>query len=271
MKNIFIFLLLSVFADDINRIAAINRIKKEAEQAYQNENYKEAVSKYSILVDSLGQKDDKVLLNLSNAYFKVNDTLNAKYLYNQLTDTEDPAIKSLAYQQLGIMANNQNKYQESLYFFKNSLKANPDNEDSRYNYELLKKLLENQQNQNQQNQQDQNQENNKDQDQQEQEQQDQQQQNEQNKEEQENQQDQQESEEQQNQDKKQDPSRQEEQEKDQQQENESQPEPQKLEDMKISEEMAKKILEAMRNNEIQYLQQQRRKPTKSQDSGKPDW
>jgi hypothetical protein len=47
--------------------------------------------------------------------------------------------------------------------------------------------------------------------------------------------------------------------------------PQQLEDMKISEEMAKKILEAMRNNEIQYLQQQRRKPTKPRDSGKPDW
>lgn len=266
MKSIFLFLLLSIFADDINKIAAINRIKKEADEAYQNENYQDAVKKYSLLVDSLDQKDDKLLLNLSNAYFMAHDTTNAKYLYNQLTDTDNPEIQSLAYQQLGIMATSQKKYKESLYHFKNSLKANPYNEDSRYNYELLKKLMENQQNQDQQNQQDQKQDKNKDQEQQDQE----KQQNEQNKEEQKNQQDQQDQQ-QQKQEEKEDQSKEQEQENNEQQKNKNQPDPQKMEDMKISEEMAKKILEAMRNNEIQYLQQQRKKPTQPQDSGKPDW
>ncbi len=265
MRAIFIFILLTVFSDDINRIAYINRLKKEAETAYKSESYQEAVKKYSVLVDSLGQREDKMLLNLSNAYFKANDTTNAKYLYNQLINTDNNSIKSLAYQQLGILANNQNKYEESLYYFKNSLKADPGNEDSRYNYELLKKLLENQQNQNQQNQQkDQNQ------DQQDQEQ-DQQkdQENDQKQEEQESQQNKQQQEEQQQQNEEQ--SQEEQQKSEEQKENENPPQPQNLEDMKISEEMAKKILEAMRNNEIQYLQQQRRKPTKPRDSGKPDW
>jgi Ca-activated chloride channel family protein len=45
----------------------------------------------------------------------------------------------------------------------------------------------------------------------------------------------------------------------------------KLEQMKISEDKAKMILEAMRNQEKQYLQQQKRKATKSRDRGKPDW
>jgi hypothetical protein len=40
---------------------------------------------------------------------------------------------------------------------------------------------------------------------------------------------------------------------------------------KISEEKARMILEAMRNQEKQYLQQQKRKSTKSRDRGKPDW
>jgi Ca-activated chloride channel family protein len=271
MKSIFLFLFLSVFADDINKIAAINRIRKEADEAYQKENYQEAARKYSILVDSLGQKDDRILLNLSNSYFKNSDTTHAKYLYNQLTATDNPEIQSLAHQQLGIMASDQKKYKESLFHFKNSLIANPRNEDSRYNYELLKKMMQNQQNQNQQNQQDQNQEKNKDQEQQDQ-QQDQQQQNDQKKDKQENQQDQQQQQQQQQQqEEKQNQSEQQEQENDQQQQNKNQPEPKKMEDMKISEEMAKKILEAMRNNEIQYLQQQRKKPTQPRDSGKPDW
>ena len=45
----------------------------------------------------------------------------------------------------------------------------------------------------------------------------------------------------------------------------------RLQEMKISEEKALMILEAMRQNEIKYLQQQKRKATKKPDRGKPDW
>jgi outer membrane biosynthesis protein TonB len=45
----------------------------------------------------------------------------------------------------------------------------------------------------------------------------------------------------------------------------------KLKELNMSEEKARMILEAMRNNEIQYLQQMKRKATKKPDSGKPDW
>lgn len=60
---------------------------------------------------------------------------------------------------------------------------------------------------------------------------------------------------------------------DQQEKNDQQkPDPsKKLEEMKISEEKARMILEAMRNQEKQYLQQQKRKATQPRESGKPDW
>jgi len=45
----------------------------------------------------------------------------------------------------------------------------------------------------------------------------------------------------------------------------------KLKEMEMSEEKAKMILEAMKNQEIQYLQQNKRKATKPKDKGKPDW
>jgi hypothetical protein len=45
----------------------------------------------------------------------------------------------------------------------------------------------------------------------------------------------------------------------------------KLKEMNISEEKAQMILEAMKNNEIQYLQQQKRKATERPPSDKPDW
>ena len=45
----------------------------------------------------------------------------------------------------------------------------------------------------------------------------------------------------------------------------------KLKEMNISPEKAEMILEALKNNEIQYVQQNKRKATKRKDSDKPDW
>ncbi|MCE7997182.1 MAG: hypothetical protein HEP71_34800 [Roseivirga sp.] len=45
----------------------------------------------------------------------------------------------------------------------------------------------------------------------------------------------------------------------------------KLKEMKISPEKAQMILEAMKNNEIQYVQQNKRKAKKRKDRSKPDW
>ena len=46
---------------------------------------------------------------------------------------------------------------------------------------------------------------------------------------------------------------------------------QNLEEMKISPEKAQMILDALKNNEIQYIQQMQRRPTQRPDSDKPDW
>ena len=45
----------------------------------------------------------------------------------------------------------------------------------------------------------------------------------------------------------------------------------KLQQMNVSEEKAKMILEALRNKEAQYFQQMRKKATEKPKSNKPDW
>ena len=45
----------------------------------------------------------------------------------------------------------------------------------------------------------------------------------------------------------------------------------KLKEINISKEKAEMILEALKNNEIQYLQQLKRKTSKKVDKSKPDW
>jgi len=276
MKLILIIFLFINPLSDLDKIARINKAKKEAERAYLAKDYSLANAKYLYLKDSLGVTDDKLLLNLANTQYLLKDSANALNSYSTLKDSPDREISSIAYQQLGTMQFNSKKYKEALNQYKSALKENPGNDDARYNYELLKKLVKEQEEQQKQNK-DKNKEQNKDQ--KDQEKQDQQQ--EQNKEDQENQdqeeQQDQEKQDQQEKDKEQEKQEQEEENPDeekQEEEQESKPNPideEKLKEMKISKEKAKLILEAMKNNEIQYIQQNKRKAKKKKDPTKPDW
>ena len=108
--------------------------------------------------------------NLSNALFrserydKAEQTLK-KFVTDSTRTEKDRAD---AYYNLGNMQFMQQKLQEALESYKNSLRLNPEDMEAKYNYAYTKKMLEQQQQQDQQNQdnnenQDQNQDQNKDQ------------------------------------------------------------------------------------------------------------
>jgi tetratricopeptide (TPR) repeat protein len=149
MRLVVLVLLMSLFPSDINKIAKVNRLKRVAEEAYKNGEYETAISSFRILTDSLGVNEDPILLNLGNAYFQQKDTTSAAQYYSRVLSSDDTNLRSLAYQQMGVINKQQNKLKEALSDFKASLKSNPNNEDARYNYELLKKILDDQEQQQQ--------------------------------------------------------------------------------------------------------------------------
>jgi Ca-activated chloride channel family protein len=279
LKSVLVLMLLLVDPGDIGKI---NSAKSEAKKAYLAGDYKTAVEKYTYLVDSLGVKEDQVMMNLANSYFQLNDTTKAVSSFQPLTMSGDPKLKSVANQQLGVISNREGKFEEALNYFKQALKANPTNDDARFNYEMVKKKLEEQKKQEQKQQ-------NKDQQNKDQEQKDQENKEQQDKQKQEQEKKDQEKKDQQS--KEQEQKEQEEKEKKDQQEKEKQSKDkeqqekdakekkenippsvkEKLKDMDMSEDKAKMILEAMKNQEIQYLQQNKRKATKQKDKSKPDW
>lgn len=291
MNKLLIVFLLILGSTDPSDIARKNRLKSKAETAFEHGQYEVAAANYRQLYDSLGVTDPAIALNLAHSYYALNDSANARLKYQAVASSDNSKLKSIAFQQLGVMAKTPRSLNESLNYLKSAIKADPTNEEARYNYEVVKKLIEEQKKNQDQNKK--NQDQNKDQDQQQKDQQDKDQQNkdQQNKDQQEQgdkgEQDQQE----QNQEKKdsekqdgqkgkeeQKPEEQQQQEGEQSedeqnkdQQNQNMSTKQKLEQMNISEEKAKMILEAMKNNEIQFIQQQKRKATKSPDSGKPDW
>ena len=149
MKLAMASVILLFMAGDISKISRINAIKKNAESAYRSGDYKAAITSFRKLTDSLGINEDPVFLNLANAYFHEKDTSNAIQFYSKVTTSDDDVLRSRAYQQLGVINKQKNKLKEAVSDFKVSLKSNPNNEDSRYNYELLKKLLDEQEQQQQ--------------------------------------------------------------------------------------------------------------------------
>ena len=270
---------------DISDIKKINGIKRDAEKAFKSGNWEEAVAKYSYLLDTLHIEDEQATMNLAHVYYQNGQKDFAQSLYSKLVLSKNRQLKSTAFQQLGALSNDPKTLEKALAYFKESIKSDPTNEDSRYNYELVKKKLKQQQdqqrNQDQQDQNKENEEQNKedrqDQDQQKQDQKDQENQ-EQQEQENQDQQDQQDQEKQDQQDREQqeqdNKEQEEQQEKDGDEKEEKTPQQQtldKLKEMNISEEKARMILEALKNNEIQYIQQNRRKATKRKDSDKPDW
>lgn len=142
MKFITLYIFSVLLVTDPGKIALVNSAKKEARQAYVDGDYKKAVEKYTYLTKTLEVQEDEVTLNLANAYFHTNDTTNALHTYQSLLASSKSHIRSKAHQQLGIMQHRDGKLEESLNNFKQAIKADASNVDAKFNYEMLKKKLE---------------------------------------------------------------------------------------------------------------------------------
>lgn len=293
MKTISLILGILLLSIDPTKVSKINTLKAEAKKAYLAGDMKTAIAKYKFLVDSLHVDEEEVRLNLANAYFNQNDTTNSIPRYQPLSISDNRKINSISNQQLGVIANRQGKFEQALNYFKQALKAEPENEQARFNYEMVKKKLEEKKKQEQKNKdqnkdkkddqkkddkKDQNKDQKKDDKKDQKDQKDKKDENkdkkDQDKKDQKDKQDQKK-----DQDQK-DKKDKEQQEKEQQKKDKEQKDKKdeknpnlsdKLKDMKISEDKARMILEAMKNQEVQYLQQNKRKATKPKSSGKPDW
>lgn len=196
--------------------------------------------------------------------------------FRQATVGQDDVLKSLSWNDIGVILALNNRIEPALEAFKSAMRLYHDNEEARYNYELLKKRQQQQQEQEKQDQE--NEEEKQDQE----EQKDEQQQDQQNQDQQENQdqkdQDQQDQENQDQQDQ-QDQQENEKEEKDaqdsqkesqQRRDTETNGEPQEIREIPMDQ--AKMLLEAMNENEKKFLQQLRKKPKvrTAPDDG-PDW
>jgi len=240
---------------NINNIDEINRLTKEAEIYFKNEEYDKSIANYKILIDSFDVTNEKIYLNLAHSHFLSNDTAKALENYTYATITNNNKIKSIALQQIGNINESRNKLEEALDFYKESIISDNNNIDSKFNYELVKKKIQKQKENKQENPNEKNNKEDKKEDKKE--------NSENKKNDEKGNKDEQEKEKNEPQEDKN------EQKNSENSDNESLEE--KLKKINMSKKKAEMILNALNNNEFQYIQQLKRKPNKKKDSTKPDW
>ncbi len=173
-----------------NNIAKINRLKSEAQKSYLSGDYKSAIEHYGILIDSFQISEEEILMNYANAAFLmtqkdsspaqgVEGPVNsgpvpageqaeiyqqlAQNTYTSLAQNASSGIQSIAFNQLGVMTfqsapppkPGKDVLLQAQGLFKSALKTDQNNQQARFNYELVTKMLDQEEENQQEKQQDQ--------------------------------------------------------------------------------------------------------------------
>ena len=136
---------------------------RKGNRQFGRERYERSVDSYTRALEA-SPKCFEAGYNLSNALFRSERYDRAEQTLKSFAadSTRNTKDRADAYYNLGNTQFMQQKLQEALESYKNSLRLNPDDMEAKYNYAYTKKMLEQQQQQEQQNQnqnQDQNQDN----------------------------------------------------------------------------------------------------------------
>ena len=127
---------------------------------FNNGNYKEAAEYYSSILKERNE-DNAASFSLGASQYYMEDNVSALKSFEQALSSKDRMLQSKALYNIARILQDQNKLDESLSLYKKSLELNPNDIDSKINYELLNETINQQDSQNQQD--DQNQEGSEDQ------------------------------------------------------------------------------------------------------------
>ncbi|MCB2376625.1 hypothetical protein LGH70_03470 [Hymenobacter sp. BT635] len=139
-----LLLLLLVLADwtSLTRIRDRNQAVEQAQQAFGRGEFARSAQFYQRAVDELGgAKDESLLLNMGHAYARAGRAQQARAAYGRLVGSRQAPMRSIARQQLAVLAAQKGEYAQAVGLLRQALLADPTNAQARYNYEVLRDYL----------------------------------------------------------------------------------------------------------------------------------
>ncbi len=112
-------------------------------ELYKKQNYEEALKVYQDAQSDAPQKQE-LNYNVGNALYQQKKYDPAKESYQESVLASDPKLRANAYYNLGSVQFRKGDLRDSLRLFEKALELNPKDKDTRYNIELIKRLLEKQ-------------------------------------------------------------------------------------------------------------------------------
>ena len=137
----------------------------KGKKAYEEGHYDEARVYYEHVLKNR-KKDNGAQFGLGVTAYQQKDMETAARALNNAMNSDDKSLASKAMYNLGNMFRDQQKMEESLALYRKAIELDPTDEDAKVNYELLKQVLQQQEQQQQEDKQNQEQDQEKDEDQQ---------------------------------------------------------------------------------------------------------
>ena len=111
--------------------------------AYDDQRYNDARIYYQdILLER--KNDNAAKFGLGVTAYKQKDIETALSALNDAKNSEDSKLASKAYYNLGNMLREQNKIDDGLAFYKKAIELDPNDQDAKINFELLKQIVQQQ-------------------------------------------------------------------------------------------------------------------------------
>ena len=108
--------------------------------SFEKENYKESFEYYLKVLESR-ENDTSAKFGAGISAFKNQDIETGMKYLQEVSNSEDEILSSRAHFNLANIFKDENKLEESLYHYKKAIELNSKDRDSKINYELLKKML----------------------------------------------------------------------------------------------------------------------------------
>ncbi len=151
MRKLLLFILIFyssfAFSQTKEEIALAKKnleLLSKAKENIENGDFASAEAKYRKVIAS-DPKNTEAKYNLGNAYYEMGKNSEAQKRYIQAAETaQSKTEKHKIYHNLGNVFMNEKQYRPAVEAYKNALRNNPNDDETRYNLALAKKMLEEQ-------------------------------------------------------------------------------------------------------------------------------
>lgn len=123
------------------RVSRLNSAIDLAAESYATAEYEQSITNHLVLVDEFGYASPELDYNLGLSYQYAEKVDEATGYYDKASIAPNKLLASFAYNQGGVLLGDKKEYEAALSKFKSALIQDPNNEVARYNYELLARWL----------------------------------------------------------------------------------------------------------------------------------